>query len=151
MTRRDTLQCVHEPFGDAYYFGPERLAERYEGDEQARKESGYSQSTYRTIFDRIAKDNSEVRTSPCFEALCTVFVLDLASIMARQSTLNALSSVTSALALCCRVFLFLPTRVDDFLWLHCASWHRSDSFVTEMDASVLVTRHFCLQLRYTAR
>jgi hypothetical protein len=59
MTRRDTLQCVHEPFGDAYYFGPERLAERYEGDEQARKESGYSQSTYRTIFDRIAKDNSE--------------------------------------------------------------------------------------------
>jgi hypothetical protein len=63
MTRRDTLQCVHEPFGDAYYFGPERLAERYEGDEQARKESGYSQSTYRTIFDRIAKDNSEVRTS----------------------------------------------------------------------------------------
>jgi hypothetical protein len=64
MTRRDTLQCVHEPFGDAYYFGPERLAERYEGDEQARKESGYSQSTYRTIFDRIAKDNSEVRTSP---------------------------------------------------------------------------------------
>jgi hypothetical protein len=86
MTRRDTLQCVHEPFGDAYYFGPERLAERYEGDEQARKESGYSQSTYRTIFDRIAKDNSEVRTSPCFEALCAVFVLDLASIMARQST-----------------------------------------------------------------
>jgi hypothetical protein len=63
MTRRDTLQCVHEPFGDAYYFGPERLAERYEGDEQARKESGYSESTYRTIFDRIAKENSEVRSS----------------------------------------------------------------------------------------
>jgi hypothetical protein len=61
MTRNDTLQCVHEPFGDAYYFGPERLAERYESDPQARKESGYSQSTYRTIFDRIAKENSEVR------------------------------------------------------------------------------------------
>lgn len=63
MTRRETLQCVHEPFGDAYYFGPERLAERYEDDEQARKESGYSESTYRTIFDRIARENSEVRTS----------------------------------------------------------------------------------------
>ncbi|KAF2874064.1 P-loop containing nucleoside triphosphate hydrolase protein [Massariosphaeria phaeospora] len=59
MTRRDTLQCVHEPFGDAYYFGPERLAERYEEDEKARLESGYSDSTYRTIFDRIASEHSE--------------------------------------------------------------------------------------------
>jgi hypothetical protein len=62
MTRHKTLQCVHEPFGDAYYFGPERLAERYENVPEARKESGYSASTYRTIFDRIAKENSEVRT-----------------------------------------------------------------------------------------
>lgn len=59
MTRRDTLQTAHEPFGDAWYFGPERLAERYEHDEKARKESGYSESTYRSIFDRIAQDNSE--------------------------------------------------------------------------------------------
>ncbi|KAH7071699.1 hypothetical protein FB567DRAFT_538657 [Paraphoma chrysanthemicola] len=59
MTRHKTLQCVHEPFGDAYYFGPERLAERYESDAQARKESGYSDSTYRTIFDHIARENSE--------------------------------------------------------------------------------------------
>jgi len=61
MTRHEALQCVHEPFGDAYYFGPERLAERYENDPEARKESGYEDSTYRTIFDRIAKENSEVR------------------------------------------------------------------------------------------
>jgi len=61
MTRHEALQCVHEPFGDAYYFGPERLAERYENDPKARKESGYEDSTYRTIFDRIAKENSEVR------------------------------------------------------------------------------------------
>ncbi|KAF1830441.1 hypothetical protein BDW02DRAFT_573029 [Decorospora gaudefroyi] len=59
MTRHDTLQCVHEPFGDAYYFGPERLAERYENDPKARNESGYEGSTYRTIFDRIARENSE--------------------------------------------------------------------------------------------
>lgn len=62
MTRHKTLQCVHEPFGDAYYFGPERLGERYENDPAARKESGYSESTYRTIFDRIVKENSEVST-----------------------------------------------------------------------------------------
>jgi hypothetical protein len=63
MTRYNTLQCVHEPFGDAYYFGPERLAERYENDPEARKASGYSEATYRTIFDKIAKDNSEVRNT----------------------------------------------------------------------------------------
>lgn len=61
MTRRDTLQTAHEPFGDAYYFGPERLADRYENDPKARAESGYADSTYRTIFDRIASDNSQVR------------------------------------------------------------------------------------------
>lgn len=66
MTRHDALQCVHEPFGDAYYFGPERLAERYENDPKARKESGYEDSTYRTIFDRIARENSEVRSLMLF-------------------------------------------------------------------------------------
>ena len=65
MTRKD-LKCVHEPFGDAYYFGPERLGYRYEGpeNEQARQESGYANSTFRSIFDRIAKDNAEVRCIP---------------------------------------------------------------------------------------
>jgi hypothetical protein len=68
MTRKD-LQCVHEPFGDAYYFGPERIGYRYEGseNEKARQESGYSNSTYRSIFDKIAKDNAEVRKSRQFE------------------------------------------------------------------------------------
>lgn len=62
MTRRDTLQCFHEPFGDAYYYGPERIAERYEQDEEARKESGYTDVTYKTIFDRFAKESPEVRS-----------------------------------------------------------------------------------------
>lgn len=69
MTRKD-LQCVHEPFGDAYYFGPERLGYRYEGpeNEQARQESGYANSTFRSIFDRIAKDNAEVHDPDYFLA-----------------------------------------------------------------------------------
>lgn len=65
MTRRETLQCVHEPFGDAYYFGPERLAKRYENDEEARIASGYSESTYRTIFDQIAREHAEVSFFGC--------------------------------------------------------------------------------------
>lgn len=64
MTRRDTLQTVHEPFGDAFYFGPERLHDRYENDPEERKTSGFGESTYRTIFDNIARDGSEVGCPP---------------------------------------------------------------------------------------
>lgn len=61
MTRDDVLACVHEPFGDAFYFGPERLSPRYEDDEAARQESGFADSTYKTIFERIEKEGKEVR------------------------------------------------------------------------------------------
>ena len=60
MTRRETLRCVHEPFGDAFYFGPERLSKRYEADGQARIESGLSHSTYRTVFESLGQEASEV-------------------------------------------------------------------------------------------
>ncbi|OJJ63880.1 hypothetical protein ASPSYDRAFT_273264 [Aspergillus sydowii CBS 593.65] len=59
MTQRDTIQCIHEPFGDAFYYGPERLSDRYEADEQGRLESGFSDSTYRTILDRIEREGRE--------------------------------------------------------------------------------------------
>lgn len=59
MTRRDTIKSVHEPFGDAFYYGPERLSTRFEHDIQAREKSGFSKSTYKTIFDQIDEDNSE--------------------------------------------------------------------------------------------
>ena len=61
MTLNETLKCIHEPFGDAFYFGPERLSERYEADEEARIESGFGDSTYKTVFDRIDRESSEVR------------------------------------------------------------------------------------------
>ncbi len=62
MTRHDTLTCVHEPFGDAFYYGPERLSDRYETDEKERVESGFSDSTFKTILDRIEREGSEVRS-----------------------------------------------------------------------------------------
>lgn len=60
MTRKD-LNCIHEPFGDAFYFGPERLGKRYEHDEQARRDSGFSDATYKSIFDSIMACKAEVR------------------------------------------------------------------------------------------
>ncbi|KAJ5091186.1 hypothetical protein NUU61_006056 [Penicillium alfredii] len=59
MTQRDTIQCVHEPFGDAFYYGPERLSGRFAHDEQARLESGFSKSTYSTVLERIDREASE--------------------------------------------------------------------------------------------
>jgi hypothetical protein len=48
------LRCVHEPFGDAFYFGPERLGERYEGDEVARSESGFADMTFGDVVEGIS-------------------------------------------------------------------------------------------------
>lgn len=62
MTRRDILHCVHEPFGDAFYFGPERLSERYEDDEEGRKKSGFSNVTYKDVMDRLL-DPAESKVS----------------------------------------------------------------------------------------
>ncbi|KAJ5970250.1 uncharacterized protein N7479_000168 [Penicillium vulpinum] len=61
MTQRDTIQCVHEPFGDAFYYGPERLSSRFAGDEnlQARLDSGFANSTYSTVMDRLERENTQ--------------------------------------------------------------------------------------------
>ncbi|KAL4934417.1 uncharacterized protein BDV17DRAFT_7000 [Aspergillus undulatus] len=59
MTQKDTIQCIHEPFGDAFYYGPERLSDRYEADEQGREASGFAQSTYRTILEGIEREGRE--------------------------------------------------------------------------------------------
>lgn len=64
MTRKD-LQCIHEPFGDAFYFGPERLSSRYEADVKAREESGFSDSTFKSVFDEILKQAQGVRMIFC--------------------------------------------------------------------------------------
>jgi hypothetical protein len=61
MTRHETLQCVHEPFGDAFYYGPERLSPRFAEDEALRVKSGFNDSTYQTVFDNLDNLGSEVR------------------------------------------------------------------------------------------
>ena len=99
MTRRDTLQCVHEPFGDAFYFGPERLSERYEKDEKGRIESGFSESTFKTIFERIERENAEVGLScpsalNCFSHLLSCrlhyFFWSIRTVMPNTTTISFL-------------------------------------------------------------
>ena len=62
MTRRDTLVCEHEPFGEPYYYGPERLGRRFENDPEYRENTGFSQATYKDIFDKIEQDGRHVRS-----------------------------------------------------------------------------------------
>ncbi|KAL5612791.1 hypothetical protein BROUX41_004125 [Berkeleyomyces rouxiae] len=59
MARRDILQCVHEPFGDAFYYGPERLSERFEHDADARKKSGFEQITFADVLCQVKAAGDE--------------------------------------------------------------------------------------------
>jgi hypothetical protein len=64
MTCKDTLFCVHEPFGDAWYFGPERLSPRYSDEMETSKErdtKGFDNATYRDIFEYLStQERNEV-------------------------------------------------------------------------------------------
>ncbi|KAL2886385.1 Branched-chain-amino-acid aminotransferase-like protein 2 [Ceratocystis lukuohia] len=59
MARRDILQCVHEPFGDAFYYGPERLSERFEQDEEARRKSGFEKTTFADVLQHVKDAGDE--------------------------------------------------------------------------------------------
>ena len=84
MTRHNTLTCIHEPFGDAFYFGPERLGNRYEGDEKARQESGFAESTYQTILDRIDRESEEVRYFPISRLFNNQYQVTCVCVLSRQ-------------------------------------------------------------------
>ena len=59
MTRRDALKCVHEPFGDAFYFGPEFMSKRFADDEASREESGSADKTYADIVSEILEEGQK--------------------------------------------------------------------------------------------
>lgn len=69
MTRRDVMDSFHEPFGDAFYYGPELMSERYKDDPATRDASGFSRSTYKTVLDSFAQTEEQVRLAPCKPAL----------------------------------------------------------------------------------
>ena len=130
MTRRDTLQTVHEPFGDAFYFGPERLHDRYENDPEERKNSGFGDSTYRNIFDNIARDGSEVRFSPPtqFFFLFHVLILSCVAITLRSTIHRAFVQHGSAirrLPVPHALLAHLPTSWRT-LWLFNVRYRQSD-------------------------
>ncbi|KAF3193986.1 hypothetical protein TWF225_008170 [Orbilia oligospora] len=73
MTREKDLCCLHEPFGDAFYYGPERLSSRYEGDHNDaiddRENSGFHEATYNSVLEGIERSGKEEKR---------VFIKDMA-------------------------------------------------------------------------
>ena len=63
MNREKDIICVHEPFSDAYHWGPEKLSERYEDIEKLRAENGYETYTYQTALQIINDAMIHVRAS----------------------------------------------------------------------------------------
>ena len=107
MTRRNSLSTIHEPFGDAFYYGPERIGTRFENDEKTREESGFADSTYETILDRIENEASEeVRAAlsylvPLLGAILIVHrASESSSRTLRTTSSHRRSSLVKSLRLC---------------------------------------------------
>ena len=78
MTCHDTLNCLHEPFADAWYFGSERLSDRYDGDEKTRTERqgaiGAADVTYKAVIDDIERKAAQVGPLSFFPCRDAVFL-----------------------------------------------------------------------------
>ena len=114
MTCRDTLKCIHEPFGDAFYYGPERLSSRFEADEKARVTTGFSESTYKTIIDRFEKEGGEVRITPSLRSCHKQDPSSLHSLASRCGHFMQNSSITILIAIAKR---FTPPHRFLRTWL----------------------------------
>lgn len=64
MTRRDEIASQHEPFGDAFYFGPECMSPRFKDDPARRAASGVSDATYKSTLDGFEEVSKQVRFFP---------------------------------------------------------------------------------------
>ena len=123
MTRRDSLACVHEPFGDAFYFGPERLSSRYENDEKAREESGFANSTYKTILERIEREGKEVRFSLHFNPPTPLFFPCVAFPLLERICQVALYASQGGLCIIYGIHTSSP-KISSFPFLFaCSEWH----------------------------
>ncbi|KAG5370413.1 hypothetical protein CJU90_1783 [Yarrowia sp. C11] len=53
---RDELHCIHEPFGDPYYFGPERMSDRFSPKELEGNQ--FEKTTFADVLETLNDDES---------------------------------------------------------------------------------------------
>ncbi|VVT43848.1 uncharacterized protein SAPINGB_P000176 [Magnusiomyces paraingens] len=61
LTRKD-LVCIHEPFGEAFYYGPERMSDRYSDKECSG--SDYSSTDFNSVVNDIMEKARSAPSSP---------------------------------------------------------------------------------------
>lgn len=91
MTRRDEIASQHEPFGDAFYFGPECMSPRFKDDPARRAASGVSDATYKSTLDGFEEVSKQVRFFPSagFDSFFFLSHLVVAEISSRQDKKNS--------------------------------------------------------------
>lgn len=61
LQREEEFYCLHEPFGDAYYFGPQRQSPRYQ-NRNLPKDVKLTSVTFESVCDEILTRRSGKRT-----------------------------------------------------------------------------------------
>ena len=75
MTRRDIITCFHEPFGDAFYFGPEKISRAWlRWPAQKLENSGRTQYSYDYVLSTIL-DTAEVKSLPILVVMYSHIVI----------------------------------------------------------------------------
>ncbi|GAA5842562.1 hypothetical protein JCM11251_004904 [Rhodosporidiobolus azoricus] len=60
LTRQDEFRVLHEPAGEAWYYGKERISKRF--GEEERKKSGNTEETYEKSWRAISERHPTLRT-----------------------------------------------------------------------------------------
>lgn len=61
LQRSEEFHCLHEPFGDVYYFGPQRQSMRYKNSIQLRNDK-LNSATFEYVCDEILMERDGKRT-----------------------------------------------------------------------------------------
>ena len=59
MNHPEIANCFHEPFGEAFFFGPERVMSYFDELPDERHDSCVD-TTYRSVCESISKENDKV-------------------------------------------------------------------------------------------
>ncbi|KDE06617.1 hypothetical protein MVLG_03113 [Microbotryum lychnidis-dioicae p1A1 Lamole] len=85
LQRPDDFEVLHEPMGDAFYFGPEKISKRYSPEKCAKEFPHYAEATFKKTWENVIKPNETKRT----------FSKDMAQYICNQASSMDIKSVPS--------------------------------------------------------
>lgn len=88
LNKQDEFRVLHEPMGDAFYFGPERISNRYSEEVCDKEHAHFAESTFKKVWTdmtQVQEGSSSKRT----------FSKDMAQYIFNQSSSTQIKSVPS--------------------------------------------------------